>query len=86
MGVEDLLGIPYPGIPDGESFGNKPVQDHTLREIVQTVEAHIHNETEALTKVLESATNLANRPVLAEHLDLPILQAMGVEEWSRNQS
>jgi len=83
IGTEDLLGIPYPGIPDGDVLGNKPLPDHTLREIVQTVEAHIRNETVAISKVLESATKLANRPILAEHLDLPILQAFGVEEWSR---
>jgi hypothetical protein len=82
MEVEDRLSIPYPGIPDGEVFGTKPHAELTLRDLVRTVESHLPLEAETMRWVLESAAQVAGKPVSAEDMDLPILQALGWPHWT----
>jgi hypothetical protein len=82
MEFEDRMGIPYPGIPDGEVFVTKPSRELTLRDLVRTIESHVPSEAETIRWVLESAAKVAKKTVPAADMDLPILQALGWPHWT----
>jgi hypothetical protein len=89
MGVEDRLGITTPGIPDGEVFGTKPYVELTLRDLARSVAEHLQPSTDANQTahrlVLESAENVAGRPVMASDFDRPLLRALGIPLWAEGR-
>ena len=86
LGAEDRLGITNPGIPDGEVFGTKPHRELTLRDLVRTVVGHVppgaDAEETATRLVLESAEEVAGRPVSKADMDRPLLEALGLPRWA----
>jgi hypothetical protein len=82
LGVEDRLGIPSPGIPDGDVFGTKPHVELTLLDLVRAVAGHVPPEADASGLVLASAEQVAGRPVLAADMGLPILHALRIPHWA----
>lgn len=86
LGVEERLGIPSPGIPDGPVFGTKPHVELTLLDLVGAVAGHAPSEAEARRLVLESAGQVAGRPVSAADIGLPILQALHVPHWAQKHA
>jgi hypothetical protein len=82
QGVEERLGIPSPGIPDGDVFGTKPPIEMTLLDLVRAVAGHVPPGVEAFRLVLESAGEVAGHPVSPADMGLPILQALRVPHWA----
>jgi len=82
LGVEDRLGIPSPGIPDGDVFGTKALVELTLLDLVRAIAGHVPPGAEASGLVLESAEQVAGRPVSAIDMGRPILHALGIPHWS----
>lgn len=80
MGVEERLGIPSPGIADGEVFGTEPCVDLTLLDLVRVVAGHTTTMAEATGLVLESVGQVAGRPISAAEMGLPILQVFRVSQ------
>lgn len=80
--VESRLGIPSPGIPDGPLFDTKPSTELTLLDLIGAIGAYAPSEADARRVVLESAENVAGRPVTVDDLGLPILRALGLPHWA----
>ena len=82
LGVEDRLGILSPGIADGDVFGTKPHIELTLLDLVRAVAGNVPPGVEASGLVLESAVQVAGRPVSVAEMGLPILHALRVPHWA----
>jgi hypothetical protein len=86
MGLEDRLSIPSPSIPDGNVFGTKPHVELTLFDLVRTVAGYVPAGVEADRLVLESAGQIAGRPVSVADMGLPILEALQVSQWAQRHA
>lgn len=86
MGVEDCLGINYPGIPDGDALGSKPLPELTLRDLVRLVAGYAppgaDTDETASRVVLECAGQVAGRKVSASDMDRPLLEALQLPHWA----
>ncbi len=82
LGVEYRLGILSPGIADGDVFGTKPHIELTLLDLVRAVAGHVPPGVEASGLVLESAVQVAGRPLSAAEMGFPILHALRVPHWA----